>query len=105
MTAMLARAAAVWSGLMVTAVANGTLRVFVIDPLTGGAVGHVVSTLLLCVLILFIAGLSSITGPSYESAVTAGVFLYRLYSWFLPIPLAWILLKVTRRGRSKVSRK
>ncbi len=50
--------------------------------------------------ILFIAGLSSITGPSYESAVTAGVFLYRLYSWFLPIPLAWILLKVTRRGRS-----
>jgi uncharacterized membrane protein YbhN (UPF0104 family) len=50
--------------------------------------------------LLFIAGLSSIAGASYESAITAGVFLYRLYSWFLPIPLAWILLKVTRRGRS-----
>ena len=50
--------------------------------------------------LLFIAGLSSIAGSSYESAITAGVFLYRLYSWFLPIPLAWILLKVARRGRS-----
>ena len=38
--------------------------------------------------------------PEYESAITAGVFLYRLYYWFLPIPLAWILLKVARRGRS-----
>ena len=50
--------------------------------------------------ILFIAGLSAIAGESYESAITAGVFLYRLYNWFLPIPLAWILLKVVRRGRS-----
>ena len=50
--------------------------------------------------LLFIAGLSSIAGSNYESAITAGVFLYRLYSWFLPIPLAWILLKVARRGRS-----
>jgi len=28
------------------------------------------------------------------------VFLYRLYNWFVPIPLAWVLLKVARRGRS-----
>ena len=36
--------------------------------------------------------------PSTRSAITAGVFLYRLYYWFLPIPLAWVLLKVARRG-------
>jgi uncharacterized membrane protein YbhN (UPF0104 family) len=50
--------------------------------------------------LLFISGLTAITGPEYQSAVTAGVFLYRLYYWFLPIPLAWILLKVVRRGKS-----
>jgi uncharacterized membrane protein YbhN (UPF0104 family) len=50
--------------------------------------------------LLFISGLTTIAGPGYEAAITAGVFLYRLYYWFLPIPLAWILLKVARRGRS-----
>jgi uncharacterized membrane protein YbhN (UPF0104 family) len=49
--------------------------------------------------LLFIAGLSSIAGPSWEAAITAGVFLYRIYWWFIPIPLAWILLKVARKGR------
>jgi putative heme transporter len=50
--------------------------------------------------LLFISGLTTIAGTEYQSAVTAGVFLYRLYYWFLPIPLAWILLKVVRRGKS-----
>ena len=50
--------------------------------------------------LLYIAGLSSIAGAEYQSAITAGVFLFRLYQWFLPIPIAWILLKVARRGRS-----
>ncbi|MFI5225908.1 MAG: YbhN family protein [Candidatus Limnocylindrales bacterium] len=50
--------------------------------------------------LLYIAGLSAIAGPSYESIITAGVFLFRLYQWFLPIPIAWILLKIARRGRS-----
>ncbi len=50
--------------------------------------------------LLFISMFSSIAGAQYEAAITAGVFLYRLYYWFVPIPLAWILLKVTRRGRS-----
>jgi uncharacterized membrane protein YbhN (UPF0104 family) len=49
--------------------------------------------------ILYIAGLSSIAGEEWESAITAGVFLFRLYAWFLPIPIAWILLKVVRRGQ------
>ncbi len=50
--------------------------------------------------LLFISGLSAIAGAQYQSEVTAAVFLYRLYFWFVPIPLAWILLKVARRGKS-----
>jgi uncharacterized membrane protein YbhN (UPF0104 family) len=49
--------------------------------------------------LLYIAGMSAIAGPSSEALITAGVFLFRLYQWFLPIPLAWILLKLARRGR------
>jgi uncharacterized membrane protein YbhN (UPF0104 family) len=50
--------------------------------------------------LLFIAMLSSITDGVDRSTIAAGVFLYRVYYWFLPIPLAWIMLKVSRRGRS-----
>ena len=50
--------------------------------------------------LLFISWLTAIAGTEYQAAVTAGVFLYRLYYWFLPIPLAWILLKAVRRGKS-----
>jgi uncharacterized membrane protein YbhN (UPF0104 family) len=50
--------------------------------------------------LLFISGLSAIAGSEYQGPVTAGVFLYRMYYWFLPIPLAWILLKAVRRGKS-----
>jgi uncharacterized membrane protein YbhN (UPF0104 family) len=49
--------------------------------------------------LLYIAGLSAIAGPEWEGLITAGVMLFRLFQWFIPIPLAWILLKVTRRGR------
>jgi uncharacterized membrane protein YbhN (UPF0104 family) len=49
--------------------------------------------------LLYIAGLTAIA-PAYDAQITAGVFLFRLYVWFLPIPIAWILLKVVRRGRS-----
>ena len=50
--------------------------------------------------LLFISAFTAIAGEQYNAAITAGVFLYRLYFWFLPIPLAWILLKVARRGKS-----
>ena len=43
--------------------------------------------------------LTAIAGDSWEGLITAGVFLFRLYAWFLPIPLAWILLKIVRRGQ------
>jgi uncharacterized membrane protein YbhN (UPF0104 family) len=50
--------------------------------------------------LLFISAFSTIAGPQYQAAITAGVFLYRMYFWFVPIPLAWLLLKGARRGRS-----
>jgi uncharacterized membrane protein YbhN (UPF0104 family) len=50
--------------------------------------------------LLFISGFTAIAGDAYTDQITAGVFLYRAYQWFLPIPLAWILLKAARRGRS-----
>lgn len=99
----------VWCGVLIVALRVCGVPEDVLPPASIFAVFALVSVITIIPLspggagvpeILFIAGLSSITGPSYESAVTAGVFLYRLYSWFLPIPLAWILLKVTRRGRS-----
>ena len=49
--------------------------------------------------ILYIAGMTAIAGDQWETQITAGVFLFRLYAWFLPIPLEWILLKVARRGQ------
>jgi uncharacterized membrane protein YbhN (UPF0104 family) len=49
--------------------------------------------------LVYITLLTRIAGPGYDAAITAGVFLFRVYVWFLPIPLAWILLKAARRGR------
>jgi uncharacterized membrane protein YbhN (UPF0104 family) len=49
--------------------------------------------------LLFISGFVAIAGAGYEAAITAGVFLYRIYFWFAPIPLAWLLLKLSRRGK------
>ena len=66
-------------------------RVITIIPIAPGGAG--VPEL------LYIAGLSALAGAEWEAAITAGVFLFRLYVWFLPIPLAWILLKIARRGR------
>jgi putative heme transporter len=50
--------------------------------------------------LLMISAFSALAGPQYEAAVAAGVLLYRIYFWFIPIPIAWILLKVVRRGKS-----
>jgi len=46
------KALAVWFLFMVVAIANGTLRQFVINPAIGVAWGHVISTVLLCTIIL-----------------------------------------------------
>jgi uncharacterized membrane protein YbhN (UPF0104 family) len=50
--------------------------------------------------LLFISAFTAIAGDQYTDQITAGVFLYRAYQWFLPIPLAWILLKTARRGKT-----
>ena len=50
--------------------------------------------------LLFISGFTALTGGQYQAEITAGVFLYRMYFWFVPIPLAWILMKVARRGKA-----
>jgi uncharacterized membrane protein YbhN (UPF0104 family) len=50
--------------------------------------------------LLFISGLTAMAGDQWTAEITAGVFLYRLYQWFLPIPLSWILLKANRMGTS-----
>ena len=69
----------------------GLVMVITIIPLSPGGAG--VPEL------LFISAFSAIAGPEYQVAITAGVFLYRIYFWFLPVPLAWLLLKAARRGR------
>jgi hypothetical protein len=42
---------------------------------------------------------TTLTGGQYSAEISAGVMLYRAYQWFLPIPLAWILLGRSRRGK------
>lgn len=54
----LLRGAGVWVGILIAANVNGALRELALRPLLGPALAHVVSTLLLCVLILLIARLS-----------------------------------------------
>ena len=44
----------IWLLFMVGAILNGTLRVKVIVPFTGEAIGHIISTVLLCAIILSI---------------------------------------------------
>ena len=50
--------------------------------------------------LIFIGLLSAVAEGGPDPAIAAGVFLYRIYYWFVPIPLAWIALKGARRGRS-----
>lgn len=55
---LVARALAVWLGLVAAAIANGTLRVALLEPRLGAAAAHVASTLALCVLVLLVARLA-----------------------------------------------
>jgi uncharacterized membrane protein YbhN (UPF0104 family) len=50
--------------------------------------------------LLYISMFGTLTGGQDAAAISAGVMLYRVFQWFLPIPLAWILLGVVRRGKS-----
>ena len=55
MIRILSRALIVWGLLAVLAVANGTVRNFFWSPWLGESIGHLLSTLLLCAVILAVA--------------------------------------------------
>lgn len=52
---MLLRASAIWLAILILAVGNGALRESIISPRTGPQIGHVLSTILLCCLIVVVA--------------------------------------------------
>jgi hypothetical protein len=55
---MLRRALLVWVALCLVAIANGTVRQFLLLPSVGAYAGHVLSSVTLSLLILFVAWLS-----------------------------------------------
>jgi uncharacterized membrane protein YbhN (UPF0104 family) len=50
--------------------------------------------------LLYISFYTTYTGGVDASQISAAVMLFRAFQWFLPIPLAWILLGASRRGKS-----
>ena len=50
--------------------------------------------------LLYISLFTTYTGGADSSAITAGVMLFRGFQWLYPIPLSWILLSRSRRGKS-----
>ncbi|MBN1152923.1 MAG: hypothetical protein JXA58_06920, partial [Dehalococcoidia bacterium] len=54
---LLLRACAVWLLLAACGVLNGVLREYAIRPLVGAAAGHLLSTLILCCVILLVSWL------------------------------------------------
>jgi uncharacterized membrane protein YbhN (UPF0104 family) len=49
--------------------------------------------------LLYISFFTTYTGGAESSAISAGVMLFRAFQWLLPIPLAWLLLGISRRGK------
>lgn len=49
--------------------------------------------------VLYITFFTSLAGDAYSAQISAAVMLYRVFQWFLPIPLAWLLLWLARRGK------
>ena len=70
---MILRALVVWLALLVVAVLNGAFREGVLNAKMGEATGHVVSTLLLCALILVVSWISIVwlnpTTPDHAATV------------------------------------
>lgn len=64
----------IWSLFMVGAIANGAVRIKFIIPRTGEAVGHVISTALLCIIILVITWLTIrwLAPASMQQAIAIG---------------------------------
>ncbi len=49
--------------------------------------------------LLYISMLTSLAGQEYNAVISSGVFLYRIFQWFLPIPIGWVFLWLARRGK------
>lgn len=49
--------------------------------------------------LLYVTFFTTYTGGSDADAITAGIFLFRGFQWLYPIPLSWILLSRSRRGK------
>lgn len=52
---MILRGVLAWCVLMIAAILNGTFRVALLNPRLGERTGHVISTLMLCLVILLLA--------------------------------------------------
>jgi hypothetical protein len=55
---MLIRALAIWCGLLLAAITNGTLRELWLTPAFGGAVAHLISALILAAIVGLVAWLT-----------------------------------------------
>lgn len=84
---MLLRATVIWLGILVLAIGNGALRELLISPRTGPHIGHVLSTVLLCVLIAAVAWLTIpwIAPGIWSRALAAG-------GWWLVLTLGFEFL-------------
>ncbi len=49
--------------------------------------------------LLYVSFYTTYTGGADADAITAGIFLFRGFQWLYPIPLSWILLSRSRRGK------
>jgi uncharacterized membrane protein YbhN (UPF0104 family) len=49
--------------------------------------------------LLYISFFTTYTGGADASQISAGVMLFRGFQWLYPIPLAWILMSISRRGK------
>jgi len=50
--------------------------------------------------LLYISFFTTYTGGADSSEISAAVMLFRGFQWLYPIPLAWILMSISRRGKS-----
>ena len=58
-------------------------------PITPGGIGIAA--------IAYIGFFSAIAGEQYANAIAAGIVLFRLAQWFLPIPIGWVSVGLWRR--------
>jgi uncharacterized membrane protein YbhN (UPF0104 family) len=79
-------------------VAFATVQFLTVVPITSGNVG--ISEL------VYIGTMGAVAGAAYRDQVAAGVFVYRIFTWLLVIPVGWVTMFVwqalQRRRGSRV---